>query len=271
MPMPVVVVLLLLIAGIPIYRYLAMRRARARLLATALPAHQRAALGAAVPLIRRLPPDLRGKLEGKINAFLKQVEFIGCNGLDVTDRMRLAIAAQACLLVVNRDDWYDHLRTVLLYPGAFKSMDRQHRGYVVTERETVRSGESWIRGPVVLSWADAERGAAGELDGRNVVFHEFAHQLDGLSGDTDGVPVLESDDHYANWGPVFTAAYDAHVRRVEQGRWTVLDAYGAEAPEEFFAVAVELFFERPGPLAGDEPEVYAELVRLFRLDPLSWQ
>jgi Mlc titration factor MtfA (ptsG expression regulator) len=99
---------------------------------------------------------LRGKLEGKINLFLHQIEFVGCGGLEVTEEMRLSIAAQACMLIVNKEMWYKNLRTVLVYPGAFKSRVMNHSGYVVTEREVVRVGESWARGPVILSWAHAE-------------------------------------------------------------------------------------------------------------------
>jgi MtfA peptidase len=106
------------------------------------------------------------------------------------EEMRLSIAAQACLLVVNIDTWYDNLRTILVYPSAFKSKRVRYKGYVVTERETVRTGESWARGPVILSWTHAREGAANDHDGHNVVFHEFAHQIDDLSGHTDGVPNL---------------------------------------------------------------------------------
>ncbi|HFQ15373.1 MAG TPA: zinc-dependent peptidase, partial [Rhodobacteraceae bacterium] len=224
-----------------------------------------------VPLSRRLPAELRGKFEGKINAFLEQIRFIGCNGLEVTEEMRLSIAAQACLLIVNTDMWYTHLQTILVYPDAFRSRLQEHNGYVVTERETVRIGESWPRGPVVLSWTHARSGAIGGGDGHNVVFHEFAHQLDDLSGQTDGVPVLDRNQSFAGWQRVFVAAYRRHVEHVRNGRETVFDAYGADGQEEFFAVAVEVFFERPEALRQEDPAVYRELSRLFRLDPAAWK
>ena len=143
-----------------------------------------------MPIIRRLPADLQTRLEGKINLFLDQVSFHGCDGLVVTKDMELSIAAQASLVVVNSDAWYHTLRTILIYPGAFKSQKTDQDGYVVTQSEPIRSGESWARGPVVLSWAHSEQGAENEFDGHNVVFHEFAHQLDNLSGHTDGAPLL---------------------------------------------------------------------------------
>jgi len=265
------ILLLALAAAAFGFRYWSRRRTRARLLATALSDRQRAIVAGQVPLVRRLPRELRARLDGKINLFLRQVEFIGCNGLKVTEEMRLSIAAQACLLIVNSDTWYEHLGTVLIYPGAFTSRETQHDGYIVTERETVRTGESWARGPVVLSWADAEHGAMNDRDGHNVVLHEFAHQLDDLSGHTDGAPLLGSQHSFADWERVFIDAYERHVRNVESGHMTVLDDYGASKPEEFFAVAVEVFFERPVDLKHREPEVYEQLSALFRLDPVTWR
>ena len=268
--MSVFLILLLVVLGVFGFRYLSRRQTRTNLLAAALSDHQRSVVAQQVPLLRRLPPDLRERLEGKINLFLEQIRFVGCDGLDVTEEMRLSIAAQACLLVVNSDAWYTHLRTVLIYPGAFKSRQKSHDGYVVTERETVRSGESWARGPVVLSWAHSERGAANDKDGHNVVLHEFAHQIDGLSGFTDGAPLLNRGQNFADWQRVFVSAYERHVGNVDAGRRTVLDAYGADGPEEFFAVAVEVFFEKPVDLKREEPAVYEQLAALFSLDPACW-
>ncbi len=269
--MTVFLILLLSVAGAFGYRYWSRRQNRTSLLATALSDHQRTVVAQQVPLTRKLPSELRGKFEGKINAFLNQIEFIGCNGLDVTEEMQLSIAAQACLLVVNSDTWYEHLYTILIYPSAFKSRQTEHNGYVVTERETVRIGESWSRGPVVLSWADAQQGAIDDKDGHNVVFHEFAHQIDDLSGHTDGVPNLDKSQKFADWERVFAKAFKSHVQLVQAGHETVFDAYGAQGPEEFFAVAVEVFFERPVALKHKEPAVYAQLALLFRLDPSTWR
>lgn len=268
--MALFITLLVLIAAVLTIRHFSKQKSRQTLLASTLSDHQRAIIARQVPLTRKLPSDLRDRLEGKINLFLDQVSFYGCNDLEVTEEMELSIAAQACLLVVNRDAWYDTLRTILIYPGAFKSMQKDYNGYVVTERETVRTGESWARGPVILSWPHAEKDAINHRDGHNVVLHEFAHQIDNLSGDTDGAPLLNKGQSYADWAKVLITAYENHLRDVEHGRHTVIDAYGAEGPEEFFAVSVELFFERPADLLHEEPEVYAELTRLFRLDPNSW-
>jgi len=164
----------------------------------------------------------------------------------------------------------DTLRTILVYPGAFKSHQKQQDGYVVTEREEIRAGESWHRGPIVLSWQHSVRGAARADDGHNVVLHEFAHQIDQLSGAADGAPVMNKGQSFADWSRVFLAAFEEHEAAVARGKRTVLDAYGAKGHEEFFAVAVEMFFERPVQLQAEEPEVYGQLVEMFRLDPARW-
>jgi hypothetical protein len=246
------------------------RRRRRRLLASGLQDRQRAMIEGSVPLVRSLPSDLRRKLEGKINLFLDQIRFVGCNGLEVTEEMRLSIAAQACLLVANTDTWYRNLYTILVYPDAFTSRRKEQNGYVVTERETARLGESWPRGPVVLSWTDVEDGAADAHDGHNVVFHEFAHQVDDLSGHTNAIPVLSKGQSFRDWEHAFVDAFDRHVRKVEHGHKTLFDAYGATSHVEFLAVAVEVFFEKPASLKREEPEVYDQLASLFRLDPASW-
>ncbi len=268
--MPIFLVVILLVVGAFGFWYWSKRQARAKLLQTALSDRQRAIVVRRFPLYRKLPVELLRKLEGKINVFLRQIDFVGCDGLDVTEEMRLSIAAQACLLVVNNDAWYTDLRTILIYPDAFRSPEITHDGYVVTERESVRVGESWSRGPVVLSWAHAEQGAVDREDGHNVVLHEFAHQLDSLSGHTDGAPILNKGQSFADWERVIVDAYDRHVENAESVRETALDIYGADGLEEFFAVAVELFFEKPWALRREEPEVYDQLSAFFRLDPISW-
>jgi len=263
-------IFILVVAGAFGYRYWTKCKTHESLLTSTLSDHQRELVANQVPLTRRLPSELSCKLEGKIQAFLNQVEFTGCNGLEVTEEMRFSIAAQACLLIVNSDTWYDHLHTILVYPGAFKSRHASRSGYVVTERETVRTGESWSRGPVILSWAHAQQGALNTKDGHNVVFHEFAHQIDDLSGYTDGVPNLAESQSFAKWEHVFVHAHKRHLQHVQAGRKTVIDAYGAEGHEEYFAVTVELFFERPTALKREEPAVYEQLAKLFRLDPSTW-
>lgn len=252
------------------YRAWLRRVNRDALLARPLSPEHRVLLAKTVPLLDSLPHAMRPSLEGKINRFLHQVDFIGCDGLEVTEEMRLSIAAQACLLVVNIDQWYDTLRTILIYPGAFKSYQKRQEGYVVTEGEQIRLGESWHRGPVVLSWQHSEQGARNHKDGHNIVLHEFAHQIDQLSGRADGAPLMNEGQSFDDWRRVFLEAFEDHQANVGRGHRTILDAYGATAHEEFFAVAVEVFFEKPRRLKREEPEVYAQLAALFRLDPAEW-
>ena len=223
-----------------------------------------------VPITRRLPQDMHQIFGQKIQKFRRQIDFIGCDGLEISRNMELTIAAQACLLVVNTKAWYNRLKTVLVYPGAFKSSVQEFDGTVMHEYEAVRLGESWLGGPVVLSWEHSASGALFEDDGHNLVIHEFAHQLDDLSGVTDAVPLLRDGQNYQEWRSVFEAAYQRHVVNVQRGRKTILDEYGAEDLIEFFAVAVEVFFEKPTKLKKQEPEIYEQLSLLLQLDPVAW-
>jgi Mlc titration factor MtfA (ptsG expression regulator) len=252
------------------YRAWTRKRWRQHLLECALTEAELASIIEQVPLVAKMPLALRNKLEGKICLFLDQVAFQGCNGLEVVEAMRLSIAAQACLIVVNTDAWYENLTTVLIYPSAFKSVNATVHGFVVTERETIRTGESWSRGPVILSWAHSAQGALNTDDGHNVVLHEFAHQFDDRSGRTDGVPVLNFGQSHAEWAKVFLDAFARHTDLTAKGAKTVIDPYGATGHEEFFATSVEVFFEKPVQLHRDEPAMYEQLATLFALDPSTW-
>lgn len=253
-----------------IYRSWSRRRRRARLLATPLTSQQRAIVDRLVPMLRRLPQDLRPSLEGKINLFLDQVTFHGSGGLELKDEMRLSIAAQACLLVVNSPVWFDTLRTILVYPAGFLTGRGRHDGPVVHEGDIGTAGESWQRGPVVLAWDHARRGGLDPDDGYNVVIHEFAHQLDGLTGHTNGIPVLRKGQRYERWERAMLDAYNGHVERLETGRSTLIDPYGATNHQEFFAEATVTFFEKPQAMRSEEPDLYEQLARLFALDPAQW-
>lgn len=246
------------------------QRRRSRLLATSLTAEQRMALDRLVPLVNRMPADLRAKLEGKINLFLDQITFHGRGGLEVSEAMRLSIAAQACVLIVNSDVWYETLRTVLVYPSVFSARRPSHDGQVVQERHVHMAGESWTRGPVVLSWDDALEGALDPNDGYNVVIHEFAHQLDSLTGHTNGIPILRKGQDYEGWEEAILEAYEVHVARVQSGASTLIDPYGATNHEEFLAEAIVTFFEKPSALRREEPSLYAQFQELLALDPARW-
>lgn len=260
---------LLVAAGFGL-RHILRQRKIARLLATPLTPNQRAAVEQLVPIIRRLPPCLRPKLEGKIVRFLDQVTFHGNQGIEVSEGMKLSIAAQACLLIVNSPSWYDTIRTVLIYPSTFHTHRGTHDGYVVHEGSHALLGESWARGPVVLSWDHALQGGLNAEDGHNVVIHEFAHQLDGLTGHTNGIPILRKGQAYERWEKAMLDAYHSHAERVERGHHTLIDPYGASNHEEFFAEAIVTFFEKPQALRREERELYTQLSKLFALDPARW-
>ena len=250
------------------------RRLRDELLNRPLTVRQRVLVEKGLPWFRHLPGDLRARLEGAMQVFLAEKSFEACGELDeVTEEMRLVVAAQACLLIVNRPgEHYDRLRTILVYPTAFSVPIQEPVGYdleLVDEEE--RIGESWDQGSVILAWDSVLRGGANHEDGLNVVLHEFAHQLDQASGGADGAPILDRAADYRSWARVFRAAYGTHVRKTKKGKETVLDEYGAEDPAEFFAVATETFFERPRELHAEYPGLFAELARFYRLDPREWR
>lgn len=253
------------------WRYLKRRRA-AHLLAQSLDDHERAIVRREVPLLRDLPDEYWPALEGRMRRFLDQVKFYGFEGLAVSEAMRLSIAAQAALLVVNKDrQWYDGLESVYLYPDAYQARRAGLEGGVEQEGRDIRLGEAWMHGPVVLSWAHTKEGAADPHDGRNVVFHEFAHQLDQGSGRADGLPVLDAGHDHRAWVKTLQPIYETLQRNAQSGRATFLDPYGATDPAEFFAVSTEVFFERPAALKDALPGLYDQLATYFRLDPANWR
>ncbi|MEL7729044.1 M90 family metallopeptidase [Citromicrobium bathyomarinum] len=266
----IILALPLLVAAFLLYRRYSKQRKRKALLASSLTTQQRAVVEKLVPLVRRLPPQVRSALEGKMNLFLDQITFRGQNGLEVTEEMELSIAAQACLLVVNSPVWYDTLRNVLLYPSAFLTNRDTHGDGVVYENQHATLGESWARGPVILSWDHALQGGLDAQDGHNVVIHEFAHQLDSLSGHTNGIPLLRKGQTYAGWERAMLDAYQDQVQRVQNGERTLIDPYGASNHQEFFAEAIVTFFERPRELRDQVPALYDQLATLLALDPAGW-
>ncbi len=217
------------------------------------------------------------RLQRLVQQFLHEKSFVGCAGLEITDEMRVTIAAQACMLVLGRagDDTpaklYTSLHAVLVYPGAFLVPRREvDAAGVVTEQRQDLLGESWGDGRVILSWDHVRRADAEEPQHHNVVLHEFAHQLDSESGSTNGAPYLGSSERYRSWSEVLSRNYAALRRDAMWGQQGVLDHYGASSPAEFFAVATESFFEQPWELAARHPDLYGEFQKYFRLDPRHW-
>jgi Mlc titration factor MtfA (ptsG expression regulator) len=247
-------------------------RRRARLMKTPLPPAQLAIIERHVPYYTLLPPDDRRELLGLVQVLLAEKHFEGCDGLEITDEIRLTIAAQACILLLHRKtDFYPLLVSILVYPHPFVA-EHKKRGPAGTVIEDVEAleGESWSTGALILSWDDVLRDMEDVHDGYNVVFHEFAHQLDDESGIADGAPALPKREMYNEWARVFRAEYDALIKAAERHRPTLIDPYGTENPAEFFAVVTETFFELPHELKADHPELYDLLSRYYMQDPASY-
>jgi hypothetical protein len=244
---------------------------RAKLRTAPFPAKWLLILQRNVSVYRRLPPEDQQELQGHIQVFLAEKDFEGCGGLEITDEIRVTIAAQACILLLHREtEYYPGLHTILVYPTSYVAEARQYSpaGFVV-EGPQARLGEAWPHGPVVLSWDDVRANAADVRDGHNVVFHEFAHKLDEEDGVEDGTPDLPRRSMYVAWARVLGREYRRLCRDADAGRPTVLDTYGAENTAEFFAVATECFFTKPAQLLRRHPTLYRELAEFYRQDPAS--
>ena len=212
-----------------------------------------------------MPEGLRTEVEGLAQVFLDEKVFEACGGLEeVSDEMRFVVAAQACLLWANqRGAPYPALRAILMYPDAYRVKDE-------TGMESIRLGESWSRGTVVLAWKSVRGGGLNDEDGHNLVIHEFAHQLDTVNGPADGFPELPENADFDSWPTVFGREFERLQRDVASGRKTVMDAYGTTNEAEFFAVAAETFFEKSRNMEEEHPELYRLLQDFFATDPKSW-
>jgi Mlc titration factor MtfA (ptsG expression regulator) len=245
---------------------------RGRLRAGVFPAAWRSVLRHRVPLYARLPVDQQLRLRQDMLVFLAEKPFLGCAGLQVTDEMRVMVAAFACLLLLGaRHDYYPELQRVLLYPGVFVAQHKQvNDDGVHSEVAHALAGQSWAQGQVLLSWADVQQGAADPADGSNVVIHEFAHQLDQSKGYANGAPPLKNRQAYRCWSAVMQAEFDALRQRLADGEEGLIGAYASTDPAEFFAVCSELFFERAAELSAQHPLLFDELKNYYRTNPLSW-
>ncbi len=243
------------------------KRRRRRLLAEPFPVEWLEILRRSVRQYALLTSAEQAKLRDRLRVFVAEKEWEGCGGLEVTDEMKVTIAAQACLLVLALDYeyHYDRIQTVLIYPDTYIHPPQTQGGLV--RGPAAIHGEYWHRGPVVISWkntgSDATRGA-------NLVFHEFAHHLDDLDGGMDGTPPLESGEPTRRWREVVDAEFRRLVTQAQRGEPTLLDEYGAESQAEFFAVATECFFERPIALRARHAQLYGVLRGFYRQDPATW-
>jgi Mlc titration factor MtfA (ptsG expression regulator) len=216
-----------------------------------------------MPVYKKLSQTNQRELQGHVNVFLDEKEFEGFEGLEINDEIRVLIAAQACLLLLNREtDLYEKLHSVYVYPSLYVAK--------VQDKDEVRAGESWGSGTVVLAWDHAKRGAKFFKDGKNVVLHEFAHQLDQADGAADGAPLLEHSSQYLEWSKVLGDVYKVLQKKSRFKGSTFLDKYGATNPAEFFAVATEFFYEKPKKFKKRHPELYEALMDYYKVDPSEW-
>ncbi|HKI64274.1 MAG TPA: M90 family metallopeptidase [Burkholderiales bacterium] len=219
---------------------------------------------AILPFLRGLDAAQRQRLQDLALLFLAEKQFVGARGQAVDDAMRLSIAAQACLPILELGlDWYEGWSGIVVYPYDFRvRRSEMDEGGVVHEWDDELAGESWPGGPVILSWD-----AAQHDEYANVVIHEFAHKLDMRSGEADGVPPLSADMDRKAWHGALARAYEGFCDALDRGRDSWLDPYAAEHPSEFFAVLTEAFFEAPNETRRRYPEMYDQLRRFYRQDP----
>ena len=266
--------LIMLVFSFPIWllvRYLMKKKRRKILLNTPLPDHLCVILQNNVPPYRRLSERMKKELQGLVNIFLDEKEFEGCGGLEITDEIKVTIAGEACLLLLNKhlDDCFPELKTILVYPSAYVASGADIiAGRRVENVITARAGESWQNGAVVLAWDHVKQGIMNTHDGHNVVLHEFGHQLDQETGAANGAPPLPT---YHTWAMVMGNDYKELCEKVKKHKKDVIDSYGATNPAEFFAVATETFFEKPEKLQKDHPDMFRILKKYYNVNPLEWQ
>ena len=223
------------------------------------------------PIFHHLSSVEKAHLREITTLFLNRKTINGVQGLPVSTEMTLAIAVQACLPILKLGlDYYDGWVEIVLYPGAFRvSRKNSDENGLIVDETKVLSGESWSRGPVILSWEDIESDLSGKHPGHNVVIHEFTHKLDMLNGSTNGMPPLHSNMSREHWTAVFSDAFEHFQHHVTHHR-SDINPYAATSPAEFFAVMSEYFFAAPQILTRNYPLVYKQLALYYRQNPRSF-
>jgi Mlc titration factor MtfA (ptsG expression regulator) len=224
-----------------------------------------------LPFFDKLEIAEQEQLQNLIKLFIAGKKFHGCDGLKITDDIRVTIAAEACLLLLNRKTRvFPGLKHVLVYPAAFRAAHVEgNSDGTLSENSRGLLGESWQSGKVILSWEDVTSGAADFSDGRNVALHEFSHQLDSESGTANGAPLLRSS-RYPRWAKVLSDEFRDLQQALQSHETSVMDFYGATNPAEFFAVATETFFEKPVQMKESHPELFEQLQQYYRVNPETW-
>ncbi len=244
-------------------------RRRRALLEEPFPAAWREYLAANMRHYAYLQPHEQALVETVVRVVVAEIHWFGGPRFDVTEEMKVTVAAQASLLVLGFEEpyFFDRLQSIILYPGVYMH-PRQLRRYTGLTARLL--GEAWYHSPIVLSWRAVLTAGRDEADGHNVVLHEFAHYLDGLDGSIDGTPPLEDRDQETAWYQVTETEYRRLVGQARRGEQALLDHYGATNRAEFFAVITECFFERPQALRREHKALYGALHDFYRQDPAQW-
>jgi MtfA peptidase len=224
------------------------------------------------PFLARRGEDDLAELRRLCSLFLATKEFHGVDGFEVTDEVAVAVAAQACLPVLRLGlSWYDGFVGIVMHQGEVVAQrSYQDEDGIVHEYDEELAGEAMEGGPLMLSWnaiaVSNDPAQFGVDEVFNVVIHEFAHVIDMRDGVADGVPPLDGAER-ERWITTIDAEWEKFCARIDAGEDTLIDPYGGEAVEEFFAVAVEAFFVAPGAMRTEEPAMYGLLAGFFRQDP----
>lgn len=249
------------------------KKRREGLFTKPFPAEWEAILQKDSALYRLLPDKFKTQLHGLIQIFLDEKRFEGCQGQVITDEVRLVIASQACLLLLNKKNrMYPTLSSILVYPAAYSAPQQINLGYnQVIEVNQGRLGESWVRGSVILAWDHVLENSKDPCSREDVTVHEFAHQLDQEDGTSDGAPLLKTRGQYATWAAILGKEYQDLQHDLAHHHKTLLRDYAATNPAEFFAVASEVFFKKPRIMKKSHPELYQELQSYYCMDPAEWR
>ena len=244
------------------------RRARRQQLDAGFLPQWRVLLGTRLPYWKWLSGEERDRVEYLALDLMVNTRWEAANGFEITDEMRVMIAAQAAILILELpDDSYRLVRTILVHPTTVMLHGERHLGGGIMSREpTPILGLAEHRGPVLITWDTVRNDARHPGTGHNVVFHEFAHQLDMLDGTVDGTPPLATPEQFDRWVEVCTEVYD---RVVAGEAGASLSSYAGVNPGEFFAVATEVFFDDPVALRAEHRDLYGVLCDFYRQDPAA--
>ena len=268
----------LVLAPLPLYflwRLVHRTLQRRKLSRTPFPLAWEEILKKEFPLYNKLPQHLQIDLQNRIEFFIAEKHFEGCGGFEITDEVRVLIAAQASLLLLNTPHRiFPRLTTILVYPSTYVAQNIQSNGITQSSEGVVVEGQSSGWGEqVILGWSHVVQGAMNDSDGHNVVFHEFAHQLDSESGAANGVPHFNRGQGamYQPWLTTVGEEFSEFLVKVEKHQKDVIDTYGATNSAEFFAVVTETFFEKPHQLYKEHPALFEQFKEFYNLDPRDWE